>query len=316
MIAADPVTLRSRDGRVAATFWPSLNMLCSSLVHDGEEFLHLRAGIVAYAERGKTCGIPLLHPWANRLGGDRYDVAGRSVVLGDQGRALSRDANGLPDHGLLGGRTRWEVESLSSDENAMQLKARLQFTSAELLANFPFPHELVMNADVGDGTLAIAVTLRATTQQAVPVSFGFHPYLRLPGAPREEWMVEFPVRTRLLLDERSIPTGATEDVRFDRAALGDRAFDDSFGDIQPPRVFAMEDGRRRIEVEFGDAYPYAQIFAPAGSDFLCIEPMTAPANALASSGAALRLVEPGEAFEAVFRVRIVGLPRVGDPTPD
>ena len=207
MIAAEPVTLRSQDSRLTATFAPSLNMLCSSLVHDGEELLHLRAGVAAYAERGKTCGIPLLHPWANRLHGDRYEAAGRSVLLGDHGRALSRDGNGLPNHGLLGGRTLWQVAPQSDNDDATRLVARLSFASEDLLANFPFPHELTMVADVGNGSLSIAVTLRATTQQAVPVSFGFHPYLRLPRVAREEWMVEFPVRTRLLLDERSIPSG-------------------------------------------------------------------------------------------------------------
>jgi len=306
LIAAEPVTLRSRDGRLAATFEPSLNMLCSSLLHDGEELLHLRAGVAAYAERGKTCGIPLLHPWANRLASDRYRAAGRSVVLGDHGRTLSRDANGLPNHGLLGGRTPWEVEPSSCEGDATRLVARFAFSSEDLLANFPFPHELTMVADVGDGALTISITLRATTSQAVPVSFGFHPYLRLPRVPREEWIVEFPVRSRLVLDDRSIPTGATEAVRFDRAALGTRAFDDAFTDIRPARAFTMEGGGRRIEVEFGDAYPYAQIYAPSGSDFLCIEPMTAPANALGIAGEALRLIGEGESFEAVFRVRVAG----------
>ena len=34
----------------------------------------------------------------------------------------------------------------------------------------------------------------------VPVAFGYHPYLVLPGVPRAEWEVELPVDARLLLD--------------------------------------------------------------------------------------------------------------------
>ena len=34
-----------------------------------------------YALRGMTMGIPLLDPWANRLGGFRYRVDGKDVVL-------------------------------------------------------------------------------------------------------------------------------------------------------------------------------------------------------------------------------------------
>ena len=33
-------------------------------------------GVGAYLREGKTMGIPLLHPWANRLNGFRYRVAG------------------------------------------------------------------------------------------------------------------------------------------------------------------------------------------------------------------------------------------------
>jgi galactose mutarotase-like enzyme len=297
-------TLVSPDGRLSATFLPSLNMLCSSLVHDGEELLHLRAGISAYADHGKTCGIPFLHPWANRLSGVRYVAAGRTVVLTERARKITRDANGLPNHGLLGGRTAWETGAPSTTNGAATLQARLSFTSEDLLANFPYPHELAMVASVGDGVLTIAVTLTPTSQQAVPVSFGFHPYLCLPGVEREKWIVSLPVRRHLVLDERSIPTGASESVRIERAALGARTYDDAFTGIEAPRVFAMEGGKRRIEVEFGESYPYAQVFAPPGSDFLCIEPMTAPANALVTGGAALRLVEPGASFEAVFRLRI------------
>ena len=61
---------------MAANFAPSLGMVCCSLVHGGEELLELRGGLDAYAERGSTMGIPLLHPWANRLAGFEYAVEG------------------------------------------------------------------------------------------------------------------------------------------------------------------------------------------------------------------------------------------------
>ena len=43
----------------------------------------------------------------------------------------------------------------------------------------------------------------------VPLSFGFHPYLALPGVARERWQVALPAREKLLLDERGLPTGAS-----------------------------------------------------------------------------------------------------------
>jgi aldose 1-epimerase len=52
-------------------------------------------------------------------------------------------------------------------------------------------------------------------------------------------------------------------------------------------------------------YPAAQIFTPPGGRFVCFEPMTAPTNAL-RSGAGLRRVAPGAAFEAVFSIEVAG----------
>jgi aldose 1-epimerase len=52
-----------------ATFVPDAGMICSSLRHRGEELLAQNTGVLAYAQRGTTMGIPLLYPWANRLAG-------------------------------------------------------------------------------------------------------------------------------------------------------------------------------------------------------------------------------------------------------
>ena len=47
----------------------------------------------------------------------------------------------------------------------------------------------------------------------------------------------------------------------------------------------------------------AQVFSPAGADFVCFEPMTAPANALVS-GDGLRLVAPGREAMAGFAISV------------
>jgi aldose 1-epimerase len=45
------------------------------------------------------------------------------------------------------------------------------------------------------------------------------------------------------------------------------------------------------------------VFAPADSDFVCFEPMTAPTNALAT-GADLPIVAPGERYETAFDIAV------------
>jgi galactose mutarotase-like enzyme len=302
----DGIVLVSHERDLTAAFVPGAGMVGHSLTHRGEELLGQRGGLTAYRERGSTFGIPLLHPWANRLEGTTYSVGGRRVELDPSRSPIHFDANGLPIHGLLAGYP-WQVVGRTPGNGSSAIAARLDFAAhEELMAAFPFPHELHVQAELAGDTLTIATILLPTGDVAVPVSFGWHPYLRLPGVPRADWRVELPVRRKAILDERGLPTGETEPVTIEPGPLGDRTYDDHFVELERPTVFALEGAGRRIEVTFGQGYPFAQVFAPLGDEeepYVCFEPMTAPVNALAS-GEELVSVPPGGSFRAEFSVRV------------
>jgi aldose 1-epimerase len=251
------------------------------------------------AARGSTAGIPLLHPWANRLDGTRYSAAGRDVRLDTSSPMLHLDAHGLPMHGVPWSRVAWEP----TESQRNRLSARLEWNRRELLDVFPFPHRMELTATLSPEALTLETTLIAGSDGPVPISFGFHPYLGLPDVPRAKWRLELPAMHRLLLDERGIPSGAEEPRnRFD-SEIGERSFDDGFALLDACPSFRLTGGGRRITVEFLTGYPYTQIFAPSEQELLAIEPMTAPTSAL-TSGRALRVVAPRERFEAAFRVRV------------
>jgi aldose 1-epimerase len=293
----------ARDLRVA--FAPAAGMVGYSLTHRGDELLGLRGGLPAYRERGSSFGIPLLHPWANRLSGLGYSVGGRSVQL--DGPPVHLDPNGLPIHGVVAAAPYWEETGRTPGNGTAAIGARLDYAAhAELMAAFPFPHELHVEVELQGGTIKVATILLPTGDVAVPVAFGWHPYLRLPGVPRAEWRVELPVRRRAVLDEHGLPTGATEAVAIEPGPLGERTYDDHFVELERPATFALEGGGRRIELELGNGYPFAQVYAPpaTGDDaYVCFEPMTAAVNGL-NSGEGLRSVPPGGSFRADFTVRV------------
>ena len=292
------VTLTAGD--LAATFVPSLGMIGSSLRHRGDELLGQRGGLEKYAASGSTMGIPLLHPWANRLAGFTYRVAGREVTIDPANPRLHRDGSGLPMHGLLAAHPGWEVRERRAD----RLVAALDFAGdRDLLAAFPFPHSLTIAVTLAPTALTIATTLRATGEVAVPVSFGFHPYLTLPGVARTDWHIEAPVRERARLDARGIPTGEREPYRLAPGPLGARTFDDLFPTLDHPARFVLAGGDRRLTVTFDEGYPCAQIFAPPGESVICFEPMTAPTNALVN-GQDLRSVAPGGELTATFSIAV------------
>lgn len=293
-------TIRLSAGSLAATFAPGIGMIGCSLTHEGDELLGQRKGLDAYAATGSTMGIPLLHPWANRLGGLDYTVAGRAARIDPDSPRVRTDANGLPIHGLVNASPHWEL--LESTDTT--LSARLDFAAHEdLIEPFPFPHTIAIDVALDPRALTIRTTVEATGDAPVPLAFGYHPYLVLPGVPRAEWHVEVPLTERLLLDERMIPTGATETVEPFAGPLGERTFDDGYAGAEPGTTFALSGGGRRIELELTEGYGFAQVYAPDSEDAVCFEPMAAPTDAL-RSGHGLELVPPGERRSATFSIRI------------
>src|SRR5262245_40824413 len=167
-------TLVSPSGGLEATFVVGAGMAGCSLSHDGAELLDPRACVTKYARTGSTMGIPLLHPWANRLDGLAYTAAGRSVSLDPTSGLLQLDEGALPSHGLLLGRSRFDVVREEATGYHARLDARAAFSpDAALLAAFPFPHELELSCILTDEALVVDTTLTPPGSQAVPMAFGF-----------------------------------------------------------------------------------------------------------------------------------------------
>jgi aldose 1-epimerase len=287
-------------GDTVAEFVPAANMVCHSLRVGGAQLLDLGHGVPAYARAGKTMGIPLLYPWANRLSHRGYEAAGRRVTLPEPDGRYPLDPGGLPIHGALPGDLIWDVEQ---PPEADRVRARLRWDSAPLLELFPFEHELELEAVVSDGALSIATTVRASGPAPVPVSFGFHPYLKLPAGQRETWHVELGAAQRLELDDRMIPTGARRPLSPRSFELADSSWDDGLAGLDDPPVFAAVADGRRLSVTFHEGFGWGQVYAPPGHDFICFEPMTAPTDAL-NSGEGLRVLEPGQEHRARFTVML------------
>ena len=301
---------RIGDGELQAAFVPGAGMVCCSLRHRGEELLAQNAGLREYAAHGHTMGIPLLYPWANRLAADAYTAAGHTVEIPRDPALIARDGAGLPIHGAIGGRQAWELDEPRREEAPRTLTARLTWSEdrPELWRVYPFRHDVLYEARIdGDDCLSVTIAVEACGEDRVPVAFGLHPYLSPsglpPGAPREDYAVELPAMRHLLLDDRQIPAGAGQVEPAREFELGEREFDDGFDRVADGATFAVRAGGRRIAVEFIEGYPCAQVYAPRDGQFICFEPMTAPANAL-RSGEGLRVLKPGQRHRATFALRV------------
>jgi aldose 1-epimerase len=241
-----------RAGELEAVVVPSDAMLVARLRHRGEDVL---------AERPDAwTGSPLLHPWANRVSEDRIALRGRVI----EAWYARRDERGVLLHGFRRGE--WTVEE--AGETAV--RARLDWDDGA----FPFPHRVTVEHRLTPEGLS---TLTEVEGDA-PVALGWHPFLQLPGEPRDRWRVTLGSSTRLVLDERLLPTGEREPWAPAPFALGADHYDEALAGVEGP--FVLEGERRRVEVVFEEGAPYAQFFAPRAEPVACFEPMAAPADAL------------------------------------
>jgi aldose 1-epimerase len=293
------VTLRDPSSALSATFVPAAGMIGTSLSDGGVELLGQRRGLEAYLSAGKTMGIPILYPWANRLSANGYAVDGSVVTLTPGTGGVRTDEHGVPIHGVLAAYPGWNI----LEQSDHRLVGELDFGSRPpLLASFPFPHLLTLDIWLADRALKVRTTVTPTTGAKVPLCFGFHPYLQIPDAPRAEWQIETPDMRQCQVDAWGIPTGVTAPHPAAKQTLGDTVFDDGYDRVAAGAVFALSGAGRRIEVCFEEGYPAAQIFAPAGDDVVCFEPMAAPTNALRLGG--YRTAKPGETATSVFSIQV------------
>lgn len=302
------VTLTSGPGAMSAVFVPDAGMVGCSLRHRGAEILGQRAGLGPYRESGKTFGIPLLAPWANRLVARDFGGTGL-VTAGTPG--VHPDGNGLPIHGLLAGCPDWTVTRCdaagSGADGGARLEARLDFDQQRPeFPAFPFPFRLVITIRLHQATLTVSTKLTATGEREVPVAFGYHPYFAPPGVPRSEWVLSEPFTRHLAIDDRCVPTGQVESAAGFRGVLGDperggHTFDDLFSGVEPGARAWIEGGGRRITLRYDSGYGYAVVFAPADAELVALEPMTAPTDPL-SGHFPVSTAAPGETYEAVFSI--------------
>jgi len=228
-----------------------------------------------------------------------YRAAGRDVDLDPASPLLHFDDRGLAMHGVPWGQLGWKVVEAKQGS----LLARLDWDRPELLRLFPFTHRLQMAAKVTPDSLTLQTTVVAGAGSPVPISFGFHPYFGLPDLPRAQWRLRLPQMRRLQLDPRGIPTGLEESFAPVDALLGNTSFDDGFALVQEQASFSLSGAGCNITVTFLEGFPYAQVFAPKEKEFIALEPMTAPTNALVS-GEGLLILEPGAQFRASFCITV------------
>ena len=175
-------------------------------------------------------------------------------------------------------RPEWEITRLGAGPRSARLAARFDWAAHDdLMALFPFPHELAIDVTLASSGLRVVTTVRPNGPVSVPIAFGWHPYLQLPRSPRDDvGGLAARVRGRDARRARH-PDRAGRPVPAETAPLAGRDLDDLFA-LGTDRILTLavrgptdhDHLRRRVPVRGG--------VPPAGQPFCAIEPMTAPTN--------------------------------------
>jgi galactose mutarotase-like enzyme len=205
---------------------------------------------------------PLLFPMVGRAKDDRIRIQGKDYEL--------------PKHGFA--RTsRFSV--VERRENGCTL--RLSSGPATLIS-YPFSFQLDVTYEIAGSVLTNRAVVTNEDEQALPVSFGFHPAFRWPlpyGADREAHEIIFeqdessqPIRR--VQDGLMTPVHHPSPVAGNRLALADDLFvDDALIFLSPASrsVTYGAPGSPALTIRFPDM-PHLGIWTKPGAGYVCIEP--------------------------------------------
>lgn len=252
-----------------------------TLEYDGQPLLRgFEVSALPASGRGQ-----LLLPWPNRIRDGRYSFEGRDLQL-----PLSEPARHNASHGLVRWAS-WTLEEVTP--RSVSLLYRLMGQTG-----YPWTVDLHVLYDLAADGLTVTVTASNLAAEPAPYAQGAHPYLAIGGGPVDRWELLLPAATRVLTDDRLIPTGAesVEGTPYDfREArpIAETSLDDAFTDLardaEGRAHVELRDptSRRGVSLWMDRAHRWIQVYTgddlPVGArESIAVEPMTAPANAFNS----------------------------------
>jgi galactose mutarotase-like enzyme len=238
------------------------------------QVLYLDRATLEDATKNVRGGIPFLFPTAGRLEGDRYG-----------GREMKQHgfARNLP----------FTVERRDARTVTLALVA-----SDETRARFPFEFRVELTISVAGRELRIAQRYQNRGGERMPLHVGFHPYFFVPDGDKARARVE----TRAT---RAFDNVQKRDVPFGGFDFTQPEVDLHLYDHGGSKSALYRPGAAAVEIEGSAEFGHWVIWTLAGKDFICVEPWSAPANAL-NRGDGLLWIEPGQERSLSLAIRLLG----------
>ena len=220
-------------------------------------------------------GIPILFPICGNLPEATYEVDGQTYELAQHGFARN-----LP----------WTVRDRAVKEDAAVLELVLTSTP-DTLKVYPFEFELLFSYQFQGDRLRIEQSYTNQSDRPMPFSTGLHPYFYLADPSTQ-------TKSQLQLDipaKRYInQINQTEHEYAGSLDWNAPELDLAFRPISAQQTSAADPNRQvKVSIDYDSAYTTLVFWTVAEKNYYCLEPWSAPRNAL-NTGTDLLQLEPGE----------------------
>lgn len=247
----------------------------------GQEILYLDKERFANPELSVRGGIPILFPICGNLPENLYVHEGHSYKLKQHG--FARD---LP----------WEFRESSTDDAAsitLVLKS-----NEETLKVYPFAFELTFTYQIQGHRLVLQQRYSNQSSETMPFCAGFHPYFQILEQNKSQ--LEFEIPAKRSQDQQTKEFQPfNNNFDFDRDEIDMALFpiaSNSAAIANPRQKF-------KITLTYSDIFTTLVFWTVKGKDYCCLEPWSAPRNAI-NSKENLVYLEPGESCEATVELSV------------
>jgi aldose 1-epimerase len=255
-------------------------------------------------------GIPLLFPFAGRIGGTTFRFRDKTYEL------EAGDGAGNAIHGFLFNRP-WRVIEQAANRIVGRFQASVD--EASLLEHWPADFRITVEYSIAGRTLTSALWIENPDDKPLPFGLGMHPYFRVPlgGAAADDCVVTIPVSEcwelkSLVPTGKQLATTATQELSRGMP-VGGMQLDNVFGGLKFDKgraTCAIHDpaSSRTVKLSFGERFTTCVVFNPPHREAVCMEPYTTVPDPfrLQESGIDpnLEVLAPGESFRATVEIRV------------
>lgn len=264
------------DGDASVSVAPARGALITHWRVGDRALLYLDEGTFHDPKANVRGGVPVLFPSPGRLRDDAWRRGERGGAMKQHGFARQRP---------------WSVEQVDGPSITLTLG-----DDDDLRAMYPWAFRVSLRIACEGSSLRMRFTVENRDTTPMPFALGLHPYFAVADAAKAH--ARIPTAAREAWDNASKQRLAFTGFDLTRPEVDLHLVDHSRHDA----TLMLPDGV--IAITASAAFGWWVVWTLAGRDFVCLEPWTAPGDAL-NTGVGLTELAPGaaETFDVAMRWR-------------